>query len=120
MTFGGHVLLPRDRRAYFRNKERARALISELLGRCNVHYGFPIRRIAVKDLRRNWGSCSEKGNLNFNYKIVYLPILLAEYLVVHELCHLGRFDHSPEFWSLVSRLVPDHPERRRALSRFHP
>lgn len=113
------IVLPTGRRDYLARKEEARRLVHSLIERLNTRYGFKFGRIFIKNLKRNWGSCSESANLNFNYKIVFLPERLAEYLVVHELCHLGAFDHSPAFWELVSQIVPDHKERRKELRRYH-
>ncbi len=112
-------VLPRDRRTYLRHKERARALVCGRLERFNALYGFRYGRIFIKNLKRNWGSCSEKGNLNFNYKIAFLPAHLADYVVAHELCHLAEFNHSPRFWALLERAIPDHRAHRRELRKFH-
>lgn len=114
-----HVFLPRTRRSYLRHKEEARRLVHALLLCHAPRRGLRYGKVFVKDLRRNWGSCSERGNLNFNYKLALLPAPLAEYVVVHELCHLAHFDHSPRFWALVESLLPDHRERRKALQRYH-
>jgi predicted metal-dependent hydrolase len=113
------VFLPRDRRSYLAHKERARAVILGLLAQYAPRYGLTHKRVFIKNLRRNWGSCSEAGNLNFNYKIALVPHGLAEYVVVHELCHLKHFDHSRAFWSLVAQEIPDHKQRRNALRKYH-
>ncbi len=81
----------------------------------NLHYGFTYARINIRDQKTRWGSCSKKGNLSFNYKIALMPPHLADYIIVHELCHLGAFDHSEKFWNLVAQLIPDHKERRKEL-----
>ncbi|MDD5252181.1 MAG: SprT family zinc-dependent metalloprotease [Patescibacteria group bacterium] len=133
----GHVFLSRDRRHYLRHREEARELAHRLLALhsprlCFASKGiFPERakrvegvhiykKVFIKDLRRNWGSCSERGNLNFNYKIALLPPRLAEYVVVHELCHLKEFNHSPRFWALVAQAIPDWRARRREMKKYHP
>ena len=95
------------RRDYLKYKETARALVKSRLAYFNTFYGFNIKRIAIKNSKSRWGSASKKGNLNFNYKIVLLPMELADYVIVHELCHLGEFNHSVKFWQLVSRAVPN-------------
>ncbi|MFH1047132.1 MAG: SprT family zinc-dependent metalloprotease, partial [Patescibacteria group bacterium] len=115
---GGGIFLPGGRRDYLKNKERARSLAREMLGRHNQTYGLVFNRIAIKNLYRNWGSCSVKRNLNFNYKIVHLPSHLAEYIVVHELCHLKEMNHSQRFWALVAKTVPDYKKRRQELKKF--
>lgn len=69
----------------------------------------------VKFLKRRWGSCSRAGRLNFNLRLAMAPPAELEYIVVHELCHLVRLDHSPAFWRTVERYMPDYGARRAAL-----
>jgi predicted metal-dependent hydrolase len=115
---GPAVYLPAGRQDYLRHRERCRTFVHACLVRHNQIYGFKYQRVAIKNLSSRWGSCSESGNLNFNYKIVHLPGDLAEYIVVHELCHLGELNHSPRFWRLVSQTIPDYRDRRRQLNRY--
>ena len=96
-------------------KIKALTFIEERLAHFNVKYGYKWNTITVRQQKTRWGSCSKKGNLNFNYKIALLPEHLADYIVVHELCHLGEFNHSDRFWILVSQTIPDYKERRREL-----
>ncbi len=93
-------------------KIKALTFIEERLTHFNVKYGYKWNAITIRQQKTRWGSCSRKGNLNFNYKIALLPEHLADYIVVHELCHLGEFNHSKSFWNLVSRTIPDYKERR--------
>lgn len=113
-----HTFLPSGRHDYLRHKERARMFVHTCLQRHNAEYRMTYNRVSIKNLRRNWGSCSAKQNLNFNYKLIHLPEPLAEYIVVHELCHLAEFNHSKRFWALVARTIPDHKARRKALKRY--
>lgn len=99
-------------------KEQARAFVHSRLNVLNAYYGFVYHRVAIRNQKTRWGSCSKKGNLNFNYRIVSLPFHLADYIIVHELCHLGEFNHSQKFWNLVAQAVPDHRARRRELRGF--
>lgn len=115
---GDCACLPRGRRDYLKHKESARSFVASRLMMFNSFYGFAYGRVSIKNLTRNWGSCSALGNLNYNYKLIHLPECLAEYIVVHELCHLAEFNHSPRFWNLVARSVPDHKERRKTLRRY--
>lgn len=113
-------MLRRNRLQYLKYREQARVDVHARLARFNAFYGFPLRKVFIKSLKSRWGSCSERGNLNFNYLMVFLPEEVKDYLVVHELCHLREFNHSPRFWALVERTVPDHRARRarlRALER---
>jgi predicted metal-dependent hydrolase len=96
-------------------KEAARLLVHERIAALNAHYGLPLKKIFIKNSRSRWGSCSELGNLNFNYRILFLPPALQDYVVAHELCHLKEMNHSPAFWALVEETVPAHKAARREL-----
>lgn len=109
-----------SREEYLRFKERARALANHRLRHFNLHYGFEWNRISVRNQRTMWGSCTEDGNLSFNYKIALLPAPLSDYVIVHELCHLQEMNHSKAFWDLVAQTVPDYRWRRKALTTGHP
>ncbi len=107
----------RESTEYLATKAHALQLVTEKIAAQNAHYGFRFGKITVKDQKTRWGSCSKKGNLNFNYKIALLPEKLADYIVVHELCHLGEFNHSRKFWSLVEQTLPNHRALRNELRR---
>lgn len=81
-------------------KERAQRL-ARLMG---LSYG----RISIRCQRSRWGSCSSKGNLNFNCLLMLCPEQVREYVVLHELCHLREMNHSPRFWAEVERYMPDY------------
>lgn len=98
-----------------RLKEATRTLVEARLKYFNQFYDFTYNRISIRNQKSRWGSCSRKKNLNFNYKIAALPPELADYIVVHELCHLGELNHSRSFWNLVAKVIPDWNERRRKL-----
>jgi len=97
------------------NKEMARELISRRLNYFNQFYGLKWNRISIRDQKSRWGSCSRKGNLNFNYKLLFLPAKLQDYVVAHELCHLQEMNHSQKFWDLVAKTLPDFKNLRREL-----
>jgi predicted metal-dependent hydrolase len=109
-------LLAGGKRAdYKRLAETARELVRQRLIFFNKKYNLKFGRVAIRDQRTRWGSCSRKGNLNFNYRITLLPPRLADYIVVHEMCHLAELNHSAKFWRLVARALPDFGDRRREL-----
>jgi hypothetical protein len=111
--------LPRSSRAdYMKHKEAARAFVVERVEQYRARYAFPVQGISIRNQKTRWGSCSRKGNISFNYRIVFLPLRLAEYIVVHELCHLKEFNHSRAFWELVKSFVPEYKEVRRELKRY--
>jgi len=95
----------------------ARALVKTKLEYFNQHYGFTYHRISIRNQRSRWGSCSKEGNLNFNYRIIFLPPALADYLIIHELCHLKEFNHSRAFWALVAQTIPHYQTVRRELKK---
>lgn len=104
--------------AYVEAKAKATALVQERLSYYQEHFGLSWGRVTIRNQKTRWGSCSAKGNLNFNYRIAQLPADLADYVIVHELCHVRACHHGAAFWSLVSRLMPDYRERHRALRRW--
>ena len=65
-------------------------------------------RVAIRDQKSRWGSCSQKGNVNFNWKLIMAPPAALDYVVIHELCHLHEFNHSPRFWALVEAQMPEY------------
>jgi len=110
-----HLWLPEPRaeenvRAALKAALSARALerIRERLGVYHPAIGGEYGRVAVRDQRSRWGSCSSKSNLNFNWKLIMAPPQVLDYVVIHELCHLHEFNHSPRFWRLVETQMPDY------------
>lgn len=103
------------RKEYLKYKEVARALVHERLLHWNAQYQYSYGRVAIRDSKSRWGSCSRKRNLNFNYRLALLPQHLVDYVIVHELCHLEEFNHSRAFWILVAKTIPDWKKSRREL-----
>jgi hypothetical protein len=105
-------------RNYFQYKNQARQLVRQRIDYYNQIYGVKYNKISIKKQKTIWGSCSRQGNLNFNYRLASLPDRLADYIIVHELCHLKEMNHSPRFWCLVAQTMPDYLERRRELKKI--
>jgi predicted metal-dependent hydrolase len=96
---------------YLAHKEEARALVHEKLEYWNQFYKLQFNRVAIRNTRRCWGSCTSLKNLNFSYKVLFLPQHLCDYIIVHELCHLKELHHRQEFWDLVAEQLPDYEKR---------
>ncbi|MCE5286799.1 MAG: M48 family metallopeptidase [Pelosinus sp.] len=77
--------------------------------------GVQPQRLTIRDQKTRWGSCSTRGNINYNWRIIMAPEEIIDYLVVHELCHLEHPNHSLCFWQLVERFIPDCKARRHWL-----
>ena len=99
-------------------RKEARVLAEEKVRHFSQVYGFNYGKISIRNQKTRWGSCSRRGNLSFNYKIVLLPEHLADYIIVHEICHLGQFNHSASFWNLVAKTVPDYKVLRREVRKL--
>jgi len=100
---------------YKKHKEEALNLVIDRAEYFSQMYNLKYNKISVKNQKTRWGSCSATKNLNFNYKILFLPERLRDYIVVHEICHLKEFNHSAKFWDLVSEVFPDHLTLRKEL-----
>ena len=105
------------RKFTIKKREYARIFVENRINYFNKLYNFRINKIAIKNTSTRWGSCSSKRNLNFNYKIIYLRPQLADYLIVHELCHLGELNHSKKFWLLVKKTIPDYVRINKELKK---
>lgn len=77
--------------------------------------GGTYSRITIRDQKTRWGSCSSKGTLSFNWRLMLAPPAILDYVVVHELCHLRHMDHSPAFWQAVGEVFPDYASARKWL-----
>lgn len=79
--------------------------------------GIVASKITVGDLGFRWGSCGKNGVLFFNWRLLQLPVRLVDYVITHELVHLREHNHTPEFWRILGRVIPDWKERKEELSR---
>ncbi|PID83300.1 metal-dependent hydrolase [Candidatus Campbellbacteria bacterium] len=84
----------------------------------NSFYNFKYNKITIKNQKTKWGSCSSKGNLNFNYRIFLLDQKILNYVIVHELCHLDQMNHSKKFWNLVEQTIPDYKETKKLMQKY--
>ncbi len=105
-------------KTYLLHKSRALRLVRVKLAEFNKFYNFSYRKVCIKNQKSCWGSCSGRGTLSFSYRLAFVPERLAEYVVVHELCHLKEMNHSSRFWALVAQTIPDFKQRRTELKSF--
>ena len=117
--FQGQPIARHGRKDYLKHKDTAHLLAKEKVAYFNQFYGLKINKINVKNHKSRWGSCSRAGNLNFNYKILFLPEKQRDYVIVHELCHLKEFNHSRYFWSLVAETFPQWRAAKKELKTAH-
>lgn len=94
---------------------RAKNIISDRVEYYAKHMGVAYGRITIRNQVTRWGSCSAKGNLNFNCLLVLCPSDVLDYVVVHELCHLKEMNHSKKFWAEVEKVCPDYEKHKKWL-----
>lgn len=78
--------------------------------------GVEYNKVFLKDQRTLWASCSSQKNINYSYRIIKMPLVVQDYLVIHELCHLKFMNHGEEYWTLVGQFSPDYKLHRRWLN----
>lgn len=97
---------------------RAAVELPALLHRKAAELGLHCSRVTIRNQRSRWGSCSSKGHITLNWRLLRMPDWVRDYVIVHELTHLRRLDHSPAYWTLVEAACPDC-RRARAWLRQH-
>ena len=111
---------PNDERAASADEQRAlrlrakRELPARLLALAD-QYGLRVARVSIRNQRWRWGSCSRQGHICLNWRLVTMPESVRDYVLIHELMHLKRMDHSPKFWKLVAKACPEYQDARRWL-----
>lgn len=116
-NISGQVFARSTKKDYLKHKNDALNLAQKRIEYFNKTSSFKFNKINIKNQKTRWGSCSRKGNLNLNYKIALLPERLADYIIVHELCHLKEFNHSQKFWNLVAKMAPDYLQIKTELKK---
>ena len=94
-----------------------RELPARLLELASDH-GLAVERVSVRNQRWRWGSCSRKGHICLNWRLIQMPASVRDYVMIHELMHLKRMDHSPRFWKLVAQACPDFKSARASLRTY--
>jgi len=96
-------------------REKARSLLTERTDYYSEKYDLPYLRIRINSAKTRWGSCNHKNGLNFNWKILFAPPEVLDYLVVHELAHTIHKNHQKEFWNKVEFMHPSYKSSRKWL-----
>ncbi len=100
-------------------KERAQNDISTRVKHFAKLFHFDFNKIYIRNQKSRWGSCSKNKNLSFNYKLIYLPQEVADYIIIHELCHTKELNHSIRFWNLVHSCLPDYKAISKKLKNIY-
>lgn len=98
-------------------RQKAEQHLAPLVERMSQHTQLSYEKITVRDQKTLWGSCSADKSLNFNYKLIFLPLPLMQHVIVHELCHTKHLNHSERFWNLVAAFDPAWRDHKRELRR---
>ncbi|MEM0360062.1 MAG: SprT family zinc-dependent metalloprotease [Candidatus Diapherotrites archaeon] len=96
-------------------KKQAKRIIQKIVSERASQMDLSFKRISVRGQKTRWGSCSGKGTLSFNWRLIAAPRPVIEYIAVHELCHLRHRNHSKAFWAEVARHMPEYKEQERWL-----
>ena len=99
------------------SRQKARRELPERLLELAARYGLAVSRVSVRNQRSRWGSCGRDGHICLNWRLVQMPDPVRDYVLIHELMHLKRMDHSPRFWKLVAAACPAYKESRAWLRR---
>ncbi len=95
--------------------EQFQKILKERVHLYSQRLGVKPGRITIREQKTRWGSCSSKGNLNFNWRLVMASPEVLDYVVIHELCHMKHMNHSNNFWALVQNICPRYKEYRKWL-----
>jgi predicted metal-dependent hydrolase len=95
--------------------ERARRVLPARLNELAALYGLAVTGVSIRNQRWRWGSCSATGHICLNWRLVMMPDSVRDYVIIHELMHLKRMDHSKRFWRLVAAACPGYQSARRYL-----
>lgn len=98
-----------------RYRNSARDIFTKRVAYYHQFTGGNYTSITIRDQKSRWGSCSSRGTLSFNYRLVFAPPKVLDYVVVHELCHLTHMNHSKDFWNLVGQVMPEYKEYKKWL-----
>ncbi len=96
-------------------QEKAIKIINQRIQKYLKYLDYQPSAIKVRDQRIRWGTCTENGNVIFNWRIIMAPVSAIDYVIVHELCHLKESPHSTKFWEMVESLFPNYKKKKEWL-----
>jgi predicted metal-dependent hydrolase len=96
-------------------RDRAKRELPRRLLELSVQHGLAVSRVSIRNQRWRWGSCSRAGHICLNWRLMEMPESVRDYVLIHELMHLKRMDHSPAFWTLVAAACPEYKKARAWL-----
>lgn len=99
-------------------KDRAESVIPQRLSELAEFHGFHYQKVTIRGQKTRWGSCSSQKNISLNYKLLFLPHNMVDYVLIHELCHTIEMNHSKRFWSLVADCDANYREHDKALNQY--
>ncbi|HAN09113.1 MAG TPA: hypothetical protein DCP90_00685 [Clostridiales bacterium] len=98
-------------------REEAQSCIAMRVEMCAQRLGLKPELVRIKQLKRTWGICTNKGIISLNWKLIMTPVDVMDYVIIHELCHLKHPNHSKDFWNLVEVYMPDYKQKRDWLKK---
>jgi predicted metal-dependent hydrolase len=101
-------------------RARAQAVLPERLYELANRYGLVVTAVSIRSQKTRWGSCGRNGHISLNWRLMLMPAWVRDYVLVHELMHLRRLDHSPKFWRLVEAACPEYRAARQWLRAHGP
>jgi predicted metal-dependent hydrolase len=101
-------------------REQALALLAPRVEHFASRVTTSLPTVKLSNARTQWGTCNHKGEIRLNWRLVQVPLRIADYVVAHEVAHLIELNHSPRFWALVETLLPGHADARRELDALTP
>jgi len=100
-------------------RQKAQSVLPTQLARLAEVHGFNYASVKIRKSRTRWGSCSSKKTINLSFYLLLLPAHLIEYVLLHELCHTVRMNHSPAFWALLNKCTQNKArELRREIQKY--
>ena len=99
-------------------KQNAKSYIVPRAMEIAEQLGINYQNIKISSAKKRWGSCSSAGNINFSLRLIMAPEGVIDYVIVHEFAHLWEMNHSPRFWQIVEKMMPDYREPYRILKEF--